>query len=324
MTDRNHPASSVEFLSRLHDGEVLAPERRAFDEHRAACADCRSAADAFEASIAAFRASDVAPTPADLSARILRKIRSQSPSRRPFGVMFGIDVRWAGLLVAGLLAVLLSAPLVLRKPTPTLTPRPPISAYLVDTPAESKAPEPPPPAPAASVGHSASAPAAPPPSARLESAQKQAVEAPAEDEKRRFAPVPPAASKSTVARRSQSAPEPQGGESASAAEDAVAGAAALRLIVSSLDGEGEPPGIVSAPDEARLAELRGREYLVTVEASGRVRSVERSIANGFVAPPSAKTRSPAAMADVAIPAGPLDGLRFAPGDRPRRLTVRIE
>ena len=138
MTGRNHPASSVEFLSRLHDGEVPADEKIAFEEHRRSCADCRTAADAFESSLAAFRASDVVPTPADLSARILRKIRSQSPSRRPFGVMFGIDVRWAGLLVAGLVAVLLSGPLVLRRSNREAATRPPISATLVEAPAEPK------------------------------------------------------------------------------------------------------------------------------------------------------------------------------------------
>ena len=41
MTGRNHPASSVEFLSRLHDGEVPEDEKIAFEEHRQSCDDCR-------------------------------------------------------------------------------------------------------------------------------------------------------------------------------------------------------------------------------------------------------------------------------------------
>jgi hypothetical protein len=338
MTGRNHPASSVEFLSRLHDGEVPADERAAFEDHRNSCADCRAAADAFEASLAAFRGSDVLPTPADLSARILRKIRAQSPSRRPFGVMFGIDVRWAGLLVAGLLAVLLSAPLVLRRPSPTLMGRPPISATLVDAPTEPKTLDGKEPAPALGGSRPASPVAAPAAKAapetaaepnaatpeKLEKPEKNAVlESPADDEKRRFAPAPAAPSAQAqrapaAAARSRSAAEPVGGEAGSAAEDAFAARPPLRLIVRPLDGEGEAPSIVAGPDTSRLSELRGREYVLTVEASGRIRSIETSVANGYV-PPNPGS-GPSA---TAIP-GPLQEIRFAPGDRPRRLAVRIQ
>ena len=330
MTGRNHPASSVEFLSRLHDGEVPEDEKIAFEEHRQSCADCRAAADAFEGSLAAFRASDVVPTPSDLSARILRKIRSQSPSRLPFGVMFGIDVRWAGLLAAGLIAVLLSAPLVLRKPATPLPARAPISATLVEAPADAKATakqEP----PAAAAENRPAAPAPAPPVASgqsldlAESAaplqKSAAIEAPADDEHRRFAPAPEARrAPPASSARSRAATEPVGGEAGASAEDAVA-RPPLRLLVTSLDGAGEAPVIVEGPDVARFADLRGREYVLTVEASGRIRSIEPSIANGFVAVPNAKTRSstPAATA-----VSPLQELRFAPSDRPRRLAVRVE
>jgi hypothetical protein len=335
MTGRNHPASSVEFLSRLHDGEVPAPERTAFEEHRKSCADCRAAADAFEASLAAFRSSDVLPTPADLSARILRKIRAQSPSRRPFGVMFGIDVRWAGLLVAGLLAVLLSAPLVLRRSAPALAPRPPISATLVDAPAEPKTLDVKAPAPALG-GSRPAAPVAPAAKAapetavapnaatfeKLEKPEKNAVlEPPADDEKRRFAPAPapPQAQRAPApSARSRAAAEAVGGDAGSPAEDALAARPPLRLIVTPLDGEGEAPAIVGEPATSRLSELRGREYVLTVEASGRVHSIEPSIANGYVAPNAAS--GPSASA---IPA-PLQEIRFAPGDRPRRLALRVQ
>ena len=332
MTGRNHPASSVEFLSRLHDGEIPADEKTAFEEHRRSCPDCRAASDAFEASLAAFRASSVAPTPADLSARILRKIRSQSPSRRPFGVMFGIDVRWAGLLVAGLLALLLSAPLVLRRPSPP-APRLPISATLVEAPAEEPntvagKPQPP---PAARNRPEAPAPAAPSLQRESEEAggptaatsKTAALESPADDEHRRFAPVPaaPGARRAPVTSRSRAAAEPVGGEPGSVAEDAVAPRPALRLVVTALDGEGDAPAIVEGPDASRLAAMRGREFVLTIEASGRVRSIEPSIANGFVAGPAAKAR-PAAPAVAA--AGSLRDLRFAPGDRPRRLVVRVQ
>jgi hypothetical protein len=333
MTGRNHPASSVEFLSRLHDGEVPADEKAAFEDHRKSCADCRASADAFEASLAAFRSSDVVPTPADLSARILRKIRAQSPSRRPFGVMFGIDVRWAGLLVAGLLAVLLSAPLVLRRSNPALAPRPPISATLVEAPVEPKTLDRREAAPALGGSRPAAPVAAPPAKAApeiaaapnaapLEKSEKRAaLEAPADDEKRRFAPAPAAAQAQRApapSSRSRSAPEPVGGEAGSAAEDALAGRPPLRLIVTPLDGEGEAPAIAVGPDMSRLSEYRGREYVLTVEASGRIRSIEPSVANGYVAPNTTSRPS-----SVALP-GPLQELRFAPGDRPRRLAVRVQ
>jgi hypothetical protein len=339
MTGRNHPASSVEFLSRLHDGEVPADEKIAFEEHRRSCADCRTAADAFESSLAAFRASDVVPTPADLSARILRKIRSQSPSRRPFGVMFGIDVRWAGLLVAGLLAVLLSAPLVLRKPSSAIAPRPPISATLVEAPTEPKTEDrkagAPPAVASRQAAQAAPAPAAPPPArpapeaANQESALQKsaALEAPAEDEHRRFAPAPaaPGARRAPAVSARSRAGEPVGGEAgsaaAAAADDALVSRPPARLLVTALDGEGEAPAIVEGPDSSRFAELRGREYVLTVEASGRIRSIEPSIEGGFVAAPNAKTRPSSAALDVAAP---LREIRFAPGDRPRRLAVRVQ
>ena len=346
MTGRNHPASSVEFLSRLHDGEVPADEKAAFERHRQSCADCRSDADAFEASLAALRASDVVPTPADLSARILRKIRSQSPSRRPFAVMYGIDVRWAGLLVAGLIAVLLSAPLVLRNPSPAVAPRPPISATLVEPPAEPKALDEPPAAPMAQV-NPASAPAPAPPARPVQGARAEkpatdeksaALEAPADDEKRKFAPVPAAAEvvvtgeaplidqgapaiRSKTATRSRAAADSLGGEAGALADVASSARPPVHLIITALDDAGEAPVIVDGPDASRFAELRGREYVLTVEASGRIRSIEPSATGGFVAAPNAKSRAAAPAVTAAVP---LQELRFAPGDRPRRLAVRVE
>ena len=85
-----------------------------------------------------------------------------------------------------------------------------------------------------------------------------------------------------------------------------------------LDGEGEAPAIVAGPDTSRLSELRGREYVLTVEASGRIRSIEPSIANGYVR----SERDVAGRPPRRFPR-PLQEIRFAPGDRPRRLAVRI-
>jgi hypothetical protein len=110
MTVATHPGSSLETLSRRHDGELSPAEREAFERHLAGCAECREATAAFERSLAAFRTAPEAPVPSDLSARILRKIRSQTPSRCPFGVLFGIDIRWAGVFLAALLVATAAVP----------------------------------------------------------------------------------------------------------------------------------------------------------------------------------------------------------------------
>ncbi|MET0619743.1 MAG: hypothetical protein ABW056_05655 [Thermoanaerobaculia bacterium] len=111
----SHPAQSAEFLSRRHDGELAADEAAAFEAHRLECAECQASVAEFENALAAYRSAPVTPHASDLSARILRKIRATSPSRRPFGVMFGIDVRWAGALAAALLVVIIGAPVFSRR-----------------------------------------------------------------------------------------------------------------------------------------------------------------------------------------------------------------
>ncbi len=335
MTDSSHPASSVDFLSRLYDGELPALEREAFERHRAECEACRLAADSFARSLAAFRAEPTVPAAADLSARILRKIRAQSPSRRPFGVMFGIDIRWAGLLAAAILVVLISAPLVLRRPSARSAPRPPFSARLVEAPAEMKVEAPAQAKPEASRADSG-APSAPAPALSKDEAGRNAAslsrnapsaEPPADDEKRRYAAAPsaeaapPARAAAAPMKRSRTLQDSAGGEAAApGAAEATIAAAPPRLVVTSADEERLVPAVAAVPDTARLSALRGREYVLTVDASGRIRSVERSSSSGFLAPrPQADTS--AAAAD---PADALRGLRFAPCDRPRRLIVRIE
>jgi hypothetical protein len=145
VTVATHPAASLETLSRRHDGELSPAERAAFEAHLAECEECREATAAFERSLAAFRTAPEAPVPPDLPARILRKIRAQSPSRRPFGVMFGIDIRWAGVFLAALLVAII-APVFLssrRELSRTAAaPAPaPLTAYVVDAEAEAGAHE---------------------------------------------------------------------------------------------------------------------------------------------------------------------------------------
>lgn len=336
MTDTLHPARSEDFLSRLYDGELSPPDREAFETHRSACDECRAAADAFAATLAAFRASPTAPPAADLSARILRKIRAQSPSRRPFGVMFGIDVRWAGVLVAALLAVLVSTPIVVhRKEAAELSPLS-IPARILDDTAQANAPQKKAkaspkeePASPASAPAPATAPLsrdeAPARDAAEASRQKlEAVEAPADEEKRRYAPPPVAAVRPPAPRPEMSAQAP-GGEAAAGAPSASgvseSAVAPVGLNVRALDGEGPAPAIVSHPDE-RFSALRGLEFIVTVETRGRVRSVQAATANGLVAPKKAGHADATPTSTGAEDA--LRELRFAPGDRPRRLLLRVE
>ena len=136
----SHPAQSAEFLSRRHDGELTPAEAASFEAHRGECPECDAAVADFERALAAYRSAPVSPHATDLSARILRKIRAASPSRRPFGVMFGIDLRWAGALAAALLVVIIGAPVFSsRKMKPSVPSAPPpapasapISAYVLD------------------------------------------------------------------------------------------------------------------------------------------------------------------------------------------------
>lgn len=332
MNDTLHPARSSEFLSRLHDGELSAGERDVFEAHCASCEECRGAVAAFEQTLAAYRSAATAPPAADLAARILRKIRAQSPSRRPFGVTFGIDIRWAGVFVAALLVVLVSAPLMLRRAAPPgrTEPASAIPARLLDANAEkdvarqegkqaaaqSVAPRMPAPSPAPRAGAlrlaeaPALAPAAPPP------------EASADEERRRY---PSTAAKldaraGAALRREAAAAESAGGEAGvSSSSDVVE--RALRVTVRALDGQGDAPAVAAYPSDQRLSSLRGQEFVLVVESQGRVREVWPSTADGLL------SKQKARAADANKPADPsqvLKQLVFAAGDRPRRLAVRVE
>jgi hypothetical protein len=330
MTETIHPARSPEFLSRLHDGELDLAERAAFEAHRTACAECRQAADAFAASLAVFRSSPTAPPAADLSARILRKIRAQSPSRRPFGVMFGIDIRWAGALVAALLVVLMSAPLLLRRQPAVPPPPSAIPARILDgATAQEAAREPPasaaPPSavrPERSAARKDSSAREPIPEPATRQVLPASPEAPSADAEERKLSSPPAEAKAAAPALAQPATslEPTGGQT-SAADAADASGFPPQLSVRALDGEGPAPALASQPAEGSLAELRGQQFVVIVEAEGRVREVAPSTGDRLLS----KDEAPQASARRAPrPSDALLTLRFSPGERPRRLLVRIE
>ena len=308
-----HPADSAEFLSRLHDGDLEPAEAAAFESHRAECADCRASVAAFERALAAYREAPVPPASSDLSARILRKIRATSPSRRPFGVTFGIDVRWAGVLAAALLVLIIGAPVFSRHPFVRDSPggaaahrglapgghlrlrgrrpgeaagrRRARSRGAPRGRAPRRSPSPRRRRPARPRGrrrHGRSRPSRPrrppPPredaGARANAAGNVAQAAP---ESRR----PIRAAPRSVPRRTRRACAPAADRAASsrpAARPASRGrsprSVGVRLTIRAIDGEGTAPDLVRTPSDERLAALRGREFVLIVESGGRVRSVE--------------------------------------------------
>ena len=345
MTDSPHPAQSSEFLSLLHDGELPSAEAAAFEAHRRSCEACRRDVEAYERTLSAFRAAPTAAPASDLSARILRKIRAQSPSRRPFGVMFGIDLRWAGVFATALLVVIIATSLPQSRSPQQVAATPtagPLSAYLVDSVESS--PE--------DVARNATArkngaakaredaPAAPrqnsaPPAKESRLASVEEARAPApppapapQDET--ASPSSTLSSQKTEAkaapkalRRSQAHADPAGGE-AGASAFATERGAALRLLITTLDSQGAPPPLESGGADDRLAPLRGQEFILLIESQGRVRSVSRSGPREEGALNKDKRADVEADAEASPAVEALRELRFRPGDRPRRLLVRVE
>jgi len=354
-----HPASSLDFLSRLHDGELSHPERAAFDAHVAGCDECREAVAAFERSLDAFRAAPVVPTPADLSARILRKIRAQSPSRRPFGVMFGIDIRWAGVFMAALLVVIIAPALFERRETRSApTAREPLTAYVVDGEADkgeaalenktrakaapnaapaaaatapeenerARAAEPhdefaqaPAPAPArpASAPETVGGAVAPKPQLQAGTRSEESRQAAA----RNAAPPPSAARNAapsaSVAPRSAAVTDKVGGESGAFAKEETL-PEDIHLDVRSLDPDGGAPEILHTPPAERLLPLRGRDFVLIVEADGFVRGVLPA------ARPDAQEKLDKDRASDATASGAaLRDVRFRATGRPRRVLLQI-
>ena len=363
----SHPGQSPELLSRRHDGELDPSEAAAFEAHRRECPLCDAAVADFERALAAYRSAPVPVHAADLSARILRKIRAASPSRRPFGVTFGIDLRWAGVLAAALLVVIIGAPVFSRRENPLAaspgSSRTPIPVYVLGTErerppqeqVEAKAgapaiapPKSEPAAPRSSAGPRASAPASrpAPPEAAADAAAALPQEnaATAAEKSPEFAgfadksareasdstaiahaPSPAARQKEErspgpTARR-QSASAPVGGDAAGGADEPASGV--VRLLIRPADGEGQAPQFVSAPSDARLAVLRGREYVLVVDAGGRVVAVEERspgrLTKDAAGESDARSESPArSLADSL-----LRELVFQASDRARRLIVAI-
>lgn len=362
MSQNAHPARSPDFLSRLHDGELSPGERAHFESHRAHCAECRAAAAQFEAALSLFRSSRPAPPAPDLSARILRKLQASGRPRPFFGATFGIDLRWAGAFAAALIAAIVGTSIVAKNeaqnnaasrnaPIPVILekkrPEVPAAAPEIPVRAESR--------PARKLQgetrsknvfqeeaqsgairaresdkarDSLEANARPSAAAKekrndapremlAESARSEAPAAPAIAMKSAAPASPPAAAERGDAAAAQLAarpPERAGGEvSAGAALEGTR--SPVRLIVRSLDGALSAPELLPAPAAEVPANLRGRAYILFVDAAGRVRQARAH-------PPPSKDELSGDPRAADPPS--LLALRFAPGDRPRRLLLRIE
>ena len=309
-----HPARSVEFLSRLHDGDLDASERARFEAHRTHCAECRRAALEFEDAISLFRASRSTPPRADLAARILRKVQSTNRPRVPFSPRFRLDLTWAALLVTALLALLISTPIAVRRTSPTVpvavdqAARNPASAPTAPEAARAAAPEIAPRDRGAASGR-LMAQRAPAAALRKEEQRRNVAEEPAAREKEAKAaedsadrPVDANERKDSLSRAVAAAESPA--LAAGGAEEppaSIARAVPLRLTVHSIDGYGAAPPLLSEGPVELSPQERGREYVLLLDSQGVVREVRPS-------------PSPAA----------LSRLHFRPGSRPRRLLVRVE
>jgi Putative zinc-finger len=318
-----HPGRSVEFLSRLHDGELQPAERVRFEAHRAHCAECRRAAIEFEDALSLFRSTRSTPPRSDLAARILRKVQTTNRPRVPFPMRFRIDLGWAALLLTALFAILITTPLLVRK-TPT-------------APTErSTAPR-----PASEETEKTGGPVATSPPRISENRARAASRRPAAAEERKSAmESAPSARKEAalpesrverdavaVAREAplvDSAPKSSadraGGEG-DASTAVAAQTAPLHLSIREIDGFGPPPDLLPGARIDLPAAERGQEYVMMVDTQGTVRNVSRAAADsGRIA---AEPRRSIAKAEVSA-LSPLSRLRFQPGNRPRRLLVRID
>lgn len=344
MKAETHPGRSYEFLSRLHDGELTPGERAHFESHRAHCAECRRAAAEFEAALSLYRSTPTSPAASDLASRVLRRLQQANPRRRPFGIFYGIDLRWASAFAAALIVMLIGSAVYLRQ-TPQRVPSAatpiPVQVEIREAPRRDEVGQKTAPSSGSDRRQVASAaeeteqeakkrdpdtasPAGPAPSAAGKLEDRVTAESP-----RIAAAAPPAplhkekdASKQTAASRapaeraagSASRDDASGGEpSATAAYDFAAAnqAPPFRFDVTPLDGKGTAPARVGQPTDLS-ASYRGRSFVLEVSASGEVTE----------ALPIDEARQRKAAEPTALE--PLKAFRFQPGDGPRKLLLRIQ
>jgi hypothetical protein len=98
--------------------------------------------------------------------------------------------------------------------------------------------------------------------------------------------------------------------------------APLHLSIRESDGFGPPPNLLPGVRIDLPATERGREYVLVVDSQGAVRQVSRTSPEESDRMDRAPRRA-IAKGEMAAPS-PLSRLRFEPGNRPRRLRVRID
>lgn len=350
MTSPSHQARSPEFLSRLHDGELTPGERAHFESHRAHCAECRRAAAEFEEALSLYRTSSPLPASPDLAARILRKLQASNRRRDPYGVVFGINLKWAGAFAAALVAMIIGSSVVLRQKAAreeipagapsevtigvTLEPKthpefqqkqakadaapPPVSAPVGDDKEER--------ANANRLGTTRQEPEPAPARAPQEAEKKlRELEAP-RDQGAKVMAGAVSKDRAEIERVPPTAPEESGGEgsapaSPSFAASELAAAPPLSIRITSLDDHGTPPDRIGPVPELPL-ELRGSEYVLVVDSRGVVYDAAPYPARRK-ARADEKAAAPADAIEPALPEA-LKRLRFKPSDRPRRLLLQIE
>ena len=361
MNTATHPGRSYDFLSRLHDGDLSAGERAHFESHRAHCAECRHAAAEFESALSLYRATPTSPASPDLAGRILRRLQTASPRRRPFGIFHGIDVRWAGAFAAALIAMIIGSAVVLRQQAsgPKVASTAPIPVELEKSRPETRPANVEQPlarnrsigdaapgradadAPAEAVNEAKSntdalkaavepsdakrearIAAAAPPAAQVAAAPPPAPASAPAKEKDAAARPAPVQETSASAGRAASRDEPSGGErSGSAAYDFAAAESNVRPRLEITALDGEGTPPRTLQEPELAAEHRGRTFVLIVSASGQVLEV-------LPQPEEAQRRAQeegAKRQKMARREEPdtLTGLRFETGNRPRRLLLTV-
>ena len=98
---------ALERMSEALDGPLSLEDRQALDEHLESCPECRAAYEALFQMEDALREIGETPAPAELSAQVMARIRSeQTKSRRP--IPLWKQARWrnlAGLAACAVLCV---------------------------------------------------------------------------------------------------------------------------------------------------------------------------------------------------------------------------
>lgn len=360
ISRKNHPARDQGFLSRLHDGDLAPSERAHFETHRAHCNECRRLAAEYEHALSLFRSARSAPPPADMANRVLRKVHSAGRPRPAPTNFFSVDWRWASGFAAALLALLVAAPALLRQqarprettaPIPVTLGREPAprsdASRNVETaqnePAPRDAEEPKPQGHFQSAPPEASArqsrvpqvlPPAPQNAGSQAQAQAPAKEASAKDSRQRNVAQNQASAMSErpsdklVVAQAPAAP-PSAVAGALRDEEGLAKKTldqGSHLVIQEADGLGSAPPLLSGADQPALAALRGRSFVIVVDASGLVSEIHETEKQESTSDLKRRQAALSKEKDAAAtaPDDPLKRLQFAPSDRSRRVLLRVQ